>query len=202
MPIDAGLARKAYPDRLKTDNKVEMDSGDYEGKIHDVFVVYVKYEENGQATWLKSKEGAEEQRVMFTVTLDNSEPLIALRLDLPIRISKRSKYSEVITSLTAITDLDAQMEYDPKDLIDADVIVSVEYELKSRKKPPFDDYPWSKITALRRRQPLLKRPKPVTSETVQPGLEKARAVAAGLPDRREDFNERVDELVDDFDVPF
>lgn len=156
MSIDAKLARKSYPERIETNNKIELENGDYEIHIHDVWVRYVDID----GKYTKNREDASEQRCKFTITLDGTQPVIALEMDIPIRISKNSFYSKVIEKMTGITDRDEHLNFDPKGLVGREGLASIICESKIRKSPPHDEYPWCKVTEIRPRQVQVKRPQP------------------------------------------
>jgi hypothetical protein len=154
MPIDPGLAKPKYGDRLDTDNKLEMDNGTYDAVIHDTWVYYVDID--GKFT--KNRDDAAGQRIKFTIPIDDSD--IALALDLPVRVGKKTFYSSVIESLTGIVDRDAHLAYDPKQLNGLKVEIDVKSEIKDSKRNPGETYWWSTITGIRPRERVKAKPRP------------------------------------------
>lgn len=157
MSIDASLAKKSYPDRLDTNNKVELENGDYEAHVHDVWIYYVDID--GKFT--KNRDDASGQKIKFTITLDGTHPPMALALELPVRIGKNTFYSKTIERMTGIADRKAHETFDPKTLVGKAFIVTLKCEEKIRKSPPHDPYPWTSVEGIRPRQTEIKRPTPV-----------------------------------------
>jgi hypothetical protein len=198
MSIDVGLARKSYPDRINTDNKVQLESGDYAVHVHDVWIYYVDID----GAYTKSRDQAVEQRCKFTLTLDDTQPIIALGFDVPVRIGKNTFYSKIIEKMSGIADRDDQTKYDPKKLVGVASYATIEFSWNRRKKAPYEEYPWSKVTELRLREVQVKKPQPVTSTGAVPAARPANGYEGneGWPSD----NDRLDDnaALEDDEIPF
>jgi len=196
MSIDASLAKKSYPDRVSTDNKIELESGDYAAVIQDVWVYYV----DADGRFTKNRDEATEQKIKFTVVLDDTTPPIALAMELPIRIGKNTFYSKTVEKLSGITDREAHLLYDPKTLVGTKVIASVEFAWKRRKTGDRDEYPWSKVNELRLVEVQVKKPRPVRSNALPTELRQPEP-AVKHDDADAGFFEGSDDF-DSGDIPF
>ncbi len=191
MPINQALARKStYPDRIDTNNKIEMEDGDYEGTIHDAWI----YGADADGRYTKNKADVIEERLKFTITLDDSD--IALGMDLPIRIGKKTFYSSVLVAMVGVTDLDKQMEVDPKDLVGQPVIATLECSLKY-KKGTGEEYFWTNVKAIRPKEARIRKPAPRAAQSASPARAASKS-AKPNPVSADDASYDID----DNDVPF
>lgn len=184
MPIDPTLAKPKHGDRIDTDNKIEMDNGTYDAVIHDTWVYFVDID----GKYTKNRDEATEQRIKFTLPLDDFDD-VALAMDIPVRVGKKTFYSTVIESLTGITDRDAHLVFDPKTLNGVKVEIDVKSEEKESKRHPGETYWWSSVAAIRPRERQKVKPRPRAAAPASAPHHDDAGFPTSRPDVDDDFSE-------------
>jgi hypothetical protein len=152
--IDPDLAKgRSSSAKVKTNNRVRMDDGDYAVTIADSFLFYA----NEKGRFVRTKAEADHQALKLSLTLDDFPSREPIGFEFPVKTHEKSHYARTLKALRGISDDARILAFDPKSLVGDKAFATIECAERTDKETG-EVYHYINVRALRPQQARVVRP--------------------------------------------